>query len=309
MDVRPDHVAILVPVSLREDERWPLSLQQLGEEPPVRGTIVFVREVHKRQRLKFCLCVPQHLLIGRIRGQKAATEVHHGDAHSRALKYRPPPLLALAHLLFGALALAHLVSERFVDGCQLSGPFNNALLEFLCSSPLLARTSSLLQPYRPLVRGDAEEEHFALCWEISPPRGSDKYADFLLQPQPQRHERDLPCSERIRHHDRRGEWAVCQPAVEHSTNLLRRRRQMAVLRRPEHLDGRAINRIVHPNIGKVQAQHTEQYVEQRPDNLGRLVATPNGGQSEDTHQIIEAALQAHDLIHCLLHLHFHTLDP
>src|SRR5262249_58046951 len=92
---------------------------------------------------------------------------------------------------------------------------------------------------------------------------------------------------------------------EHSTNLLRRRRQMAVLRRPEHLDWRAINRLVHPDIGKVQAQHTEQYVEQRPDNLGRLVATPNGRQGEDTDQIIEAALQAHDLIHCLLHLLFH----
>src|SRR5262249_54297340 len=208
-------------------------------------------------------------------------------------------------LPLSALALANLFPGRFVDGCQLSGPFNNALLEFLCSAPLLARASSLLQPYRPLVRGDAEEEHFALCREISPPRGSDKYADFLLKPQPQRHDRDLPCSERIWHHDRRGAWAVCQPAVEHSTNLLRRRRHLAALRRPEHLDWCAINRIVHPDIGKVQAQHTEQHVEQRPDNLGRLVATPNGGQGEDTDQIIEAALQAHDLIHCLLHLHFH----
>jgi hypothetical protein len=53
VDVPPDHVAILVPVALREDEKWPLCLQQLGDEPPVRRTIVFVREVHKRQRLEF----------------------------------------------------------------------------------------------------------------------------------------------------------------------------------------------------------------------------------------------------------------
>src|SRR5262249_52289429 len=239
--------------------------------------------------------------IGRIHGQKAATEVHHSDADSRTLKYRPP-------LLLSALALANLFSERFVDGCQLSGPFNNALLEFLCSAPLLARASSLLQPYRRLVRCDAEEENFALCREISPPRGSDKYADFLLKPQPQWHDRDLPCPDRIRHHDRRGEWVVCQPAVEHSTDLLQRHRRILALRRPEHLDWRAINRIAHPDVGKVQAQHTEQYVEQRTDNLGRLVATPNGGQGEDTDQIIEAGLQALDLIHCLFHPHLPTSD-
>jgi hypothetical protein len=79
---------------------------------------------------------------------------------------------------------------------------------------------------------------------------------------------------------------------------------MAGLRRPEHFDWCPVNRITHPSIDKVQAQHPEQYLEQRTHNLGGLKATPHGGKGEDTHQIIDTALQARDLIHCLFHLHF-----
>src|SRR5947209_1897502 len=35
------------------------------------------------------------------------------------------------------------------------------------------------------------------------------------------------------------------------------------------------------------------------------MATPDGGKCQDTEQIIDAALQALDLIGCLFHLHFH----
>jgi len=56
--------------------------------------------------------------------------------------------------------------------------------------------------------------------------------------------------------------------VEGSTNLLRLSSQMAALGQPERLERRAVHRIAKPGIGKVQAQHTEQRVEQCTRNLG-----------------------------------------
>jgi len=50
---------------------------------------------------------------------------------------------------------------------------------------------------------------------------------------------------------------------------------MSALSQPDHLDWRAAHGIAKLGVGKVQAQHAEQHVEQSTKNLGWLVATPD----------------------------------
>jgi hypothetical protein len=75
--------------------------------------------------------------------------------------------------LFATLALGNFFSQLLVHGCQLSGPFNDSLLEFLCGPPLFNQAASLLQPNRRFVRCDSQEEHFDRRRKIAPLRASD----------------------------------------------------------------------------------------------------------------------------------------
>ena len=65
-----------------------------------------------------------------------------------------------------------------------------------------------------------------------------------------------------------------------------------------------------PSIGpeelrEVEAQHADQDIEQSGDNLGRLLAAPNGGKRLNAHQIIDAVLKALGVVvGGLLHLDF-----
>jgi hypothetical protein len=113
----------------------------------------------------------------------------------------------------------------------------------------------------------------------------------------------LAFSNRIRHQERSGREITFQPAIERPADLLRLRRLIVGPRRPDCLNGRAVNGIAHPHIDKIQAQQADQPVEQCTDNLGYLVAAPTGGQGEDADQIINAALQAFDFRGCLFHFY------
>src|SRR5207245_8283091 len=70
----------------------------------------------------------------------------------------------------------------------------------------------------------------------------------------------------------------------------------------DHLDGCVATRIVEPRIGKVHTEHPDQHVEQRPDNLPRLLTTPQRGKGQDTDQIVDTAPQPPDLVGCPFHL-------
>src|SRR6266850_839077 len=128
-----------------------LSFEQLGDELPVRFAIILMGKVQKSEFTDFLLGITQHFLIRRVGGQKAAVEVCEGDTDGRILKYCPPPLLALAQGLFGALTLDNFLSELFVHSCKLSGPFEDSLLKLLCGPLLLAQETRLLQPNPRLV--------------------------------------------------------------------------------------------------------------------------------------------------------------
>src|SRR5882724_2220106 len=119
----PNYAAILAPILLLDLKLFSLSFEQLGDELPVRFAIILMGKVQKSEFTDFLLGITQHFLIRRVGGQKAAVEVCEGDTDGRILKYCPPPLLALAQGLFGALTLDNFLSELFVHSCKLSGPF------------------------------------------------------------------------------------------------------------------------------------------------------------------------------------------
>src|SRR6266480_4441643 len=86
---------------------------------------------------------------------------------------------------------------------------------------------------------------------------------------------------------------------------LRLRGQVSVLSESHHFEGRPAGRILQPDISEIQAQHLRQHVEQSTDNLGRLSATPDGGKRLNADQVVDAGLEALNLIGRLLDLRFH----
>jgi hypothetical protein len=92
--------------------------------------------------------------------------------------------------------------------------------------------------------------------EIGPLSTSHNDADGILKPQPEARDRDLPWSDGIRDDARHRAWLGGHPATERLADGTGLRSRMALLGHPDHLDRRAIHRIVQPDIGKVQAQQT-----------------------------------------------------
>jgi hypothetical protein len=162
-----------------------------------------------------------------------------------------PPLLILELQQTGRQQL-----QRFIDGCQLCGAFHHPLRELRCGPLLVPHASSLLQPDRGLVRGDASEEPFKLCGEIGPLSTSHDDADCILKPEPEARDRYLAWSDGIRDDEGRSAWLGGQPATERLTDGTGLSSRTALLGHTNQLDGRAVHLIAQPDIGKVQAQQT-----------------------------------------------------
>ena len=126
-----------------------------------------------------------------------------------------------------------------------------------------------------------------------------------MKSQSHRRNRDVSISGGIPHHQRRRVRTISQPGAERLTNVLRQDRQISGWSDPDHIDGCPASRISQPRIDEIQAEHAEQRVEQRIDNLGWLAATPDGGKSYDADQIVDARLEVFDLIGRPLRLRFH----
>jgi hypothetical protein len=62
---------------------------------------------------------------------------------------------------------------------------------------------------------------------------------------------------------------------------------------------------VQPHIDEIEAEHTEERVEQGMNNLGRLGTAPHGGERQNAEQIVHATLEALDFLGGILGLHFH----
>src|SRR6266850_3023218 len=210
--------------------------------------------------------------------------------------------LAGPELLFRPLALGNFLFQLLVGNQKLAGSLRDPLIEFLCDPLLFAQQPCFLQSDRRLIRRYTQKKSLGLPRKIGSLRPCYYDADLIPKPQSQWHDRNVSLSNRVPYQQRPFLWVVFQTGLEKLTDLLRRRLQISGLSEPEHLDGRLANPIFQPRIGKVQTQHAYQHVEQRTDNLRWLLAGPHGGKGLDTDQIIDTALQAPDLGHCLFHL-------
>ena len=77
--------------------------------------------------------------------------------------------------------------------------------------------SSLLQSDHRLVCCNSQHDGFKLCRKISPLGSCHQSPDFVLESQPERRNRDLSCSDRIRCHGRLRSQIAVQPGLERAT--------------------------------------------------------------------------------------------
>ena len=99
---------------------------------------------------------------------------------------------------------------------------------------------------------------------------------------------------------------VAQPDVEQPPELRRADRQASPLIHANRLDGRAADRILEARVREIQAQPSDQDVEQRADDPGWLAAAPDGAKPEDAHQVADAGLEAPDLVSGGFHRRVHV---
>ena len=118
----------------------------------------------------------------------------------------------------------------------MGGTFHHPLLERRCGPLLVPHASSLLQPDRGLVRGDASEEPFNLCREVGPLRPRHDDADGILQPQPEARDRYLAGSDGIRDDAGRRAWLSGHTAPERMTDGTGLRRRTTLLGHTDQLD-------------------------------------------------------------------------
>jgi hypothetical protein len=65
---------------------------------------------------------------------------------------------------------------------------------------------------------------------------------------------------------------------------------------PDRLDRRVADWIFQPHIDEIQAEHSEECVEEGMNNLGGLGAAPHRRKSEDANQVIITTPKALDLV-------------
>src|SRR5260370_11686401 len=78
---------------------------------------------------------------------------------------------------------------------------------------------------------------------------------------------------------------------------------MAPVGRSNPLAGQFVDKINGPYIGKVEAKHSNQHVEQRARHQRRLMPGPDRGQCQNAHQVVDAAFEALDLVALAFYLH------
>jgi hypothetical protein len=123
-----------------------LAIDQFGKQVPIQLHIIRVCELHKWQVAELLSAVAEHLLERAITLKWVSRGIHERHADSRLVKQCVELPLALPQLLFGSLARSNFFPQLFVDGCKLSGPFKDALLEALIQS--LDFFFGLLEPWR-----------------------------------------------------------------------------------------------------------------------------------------------------------------
>ena len=97
--------------------------------------------------------------------------------------------------------------------------------------------------------------------------------------------------------------------AEHQLDLSRFHRHSARVANPNELHGRRPDRPFEPRVYEIQAEHTEERIEQDMDNLPGLVAAPDRWQSEQADQIINAAMKALNLQGRVFCLRSHLRPP
>ena len=95
------------------------------------------------------------------------------------------------------------------------------------------------------------------------------------------------------------------PSVDLLAELVRPRHQVLRWSHFCHFDGCAADGVIHPHIDEIQLEHAQERIKQPVNNLGRLAATPHRRKREDAYKIVNAALEALDLLSLRFALHFH----
>jgi hypothetical protein len=97
----------------------------------------------------------------------------------------------------------------------------------------------------------------------------------------------------------------CKGVSEDITEFLGREFSFAVLGDLEDLDWPRVESVAQARVRELEVQHTEEYIEQGLNNLRRLTPAPNSRKSEHADEIINAALEALNLLDRIFGLHFH----
>ena len=154
------------------------------------------------------------------------------------------------------------------------------LIEFSGHPLLLAQQPCLLQPDGRLICRHAQKQLLRLPRKVRTPRSSCNYANFTVRPQTQRHDRNVFVSNPVPYQRRPLLWVVSQPLVEHLADLSwferPSSRQFQSWSDPRHLDRHIDTWVVQPHIDEIQAEHTQERIEQSMGDLGWLAAAPHG---------------------------------
>src|SRR5208282_1748970 len=106
------------------------------------------------------------------------------------------PLL-LPEPLFCQSAFSKFFFECLVGGGKFGSPLRDPLIQFAGDLLLMAQEPCLLQPDRRLIRRHAQKKRLGLPRKIRPLSRCHNFAEFALQPQGQRHDRNVSLAHKV----------------------------------------------------------------------------------------------------------------